>query len=268
MRHKTTTHTRHSLRTLIIFCGVVFFLIGISLLVKTVQVIKTSQFDNEHRFTLAFVHNKKLDLVSIEPASKRITHLNIESQSSLDDTKRTVGVFTDSTVVLEQPFSIDKGIASYMRDGILKKGADTTLSLFDLLRLSFLAQRVSKNDVISETITLPAEKIHIDQVTQELFLDKALSDENSAIEIVNGTGIAGLGGRLERALVTMGANVIAVSNAEKKQQKSLIIYYGEKTYTVERLEKLLKMPIQKKEGRGLSDIIIIVGQDKENTISY
>ena len=167
MRHKTTTHSRHSLRTLIIFCGVVFFLVGISLIVRTVQIVKTSQFNGDHRFTLAFVHKNELDLVSIEPEGKKITHLNIESKSSLEGTKRTIGVFTDSTVVLDQPFSIEKGLASYMRDSILNKGMDTSLSIYDSLRLSFLTQRISKNDVTSETITLPAEKVHIDQITQE-----------------------------------------------------------------------------------------------------
>lgn len=269
MRHKQVTNAKHSLRTLLLFCSIVGFLIIGSLVVRTIQLVQTSQYNGENRITLAFVHeNTDLTLISFDPKAKALSRLEVEGVYNIEDAKRAVGVFTDATVTLSQDYTPDKSFPSYLRASLFPSGVRSDLSSFDTVRLLLATQGLNTSEIKSEVIRLPLDRVLIDAITQELFFDTAMSEENSAIEIVNGTDTAGLGSRLERAISTMGGTVISVKNADKLEEVSSIRYYGDKTYTVERLEKILDMPSQFKEGRGLSDIIITVGEDKEETFSY
>lgn len=269
MRQTKKSPQPNSLRTLLIFCGIVVILVLISSLFRLLYLIQHSQFSGENRFTIAFVgDSKELNIVSLDPNKSTLSHLEINGVKNVSDAKMQVGVFTDTTIYLHQSYDPEKRVASYLMDSLLHKKASSSLSSFDLIRLALATGSISPSTIDSEEITLPLDHTSIEQITQKLFFDTELSSDNKTIEIVNGTGIPGLGGRLERALTTMGANVISVTNADKKQQRSQLKYFGDKTYTVERLEKLLGMDVQKKEGKSLSDIIIVIGEDKEETISY
>lgn len=269
MRQKKAATHNKSLRILVFFCVIVGLLIVFSLLVRSVYIVQNSQFSGDSRFTIAFISNDKdLDIVSYDPLENMLSHLAIHGTEDVERAKMEVGVFTDTTILLEGDFSLDKSISSYMIDSLFHKNARSSLSGYDLIRLAIATSGISKEELVSENITFPVDRVLIDKTTKELFYDTTLSQENMTIEIVNGTGVEGLGGRLERALTIMGGNVISVTNAEKRQQESSIVYYGEENYTVKRLVKLLGMSAKNQEGRGLSDIIIVIGQDKKDTLSY
>jgi hypothetical protein len=73
---------------------------------------------------------------------------------------------------------------------------------------------------------------------------------------------------LERAFENVGGNVISVENGESLQKMSSISYYGEKTKTVERLEKIIGTISTKRERQDLSDIIVTLGTDTKESVLF
>jgi polyisoprenyl-teichoic acid--peptidoglycan teichoic acid transferase len=126
------------------------------------------------------------------------------------------------------------------------------------LYVSFQAQ-----DVINKEISLPLTESEIESLLSNTFHDNALISENITIEIVNGTGIPGLAGKMEKVVSRMGGNVIAVSNAQSDESTSQIHYYEDEEgkYARERFGKLFSFPLVQTNQKALSDIIIIIGKD-------
>lgn len=268
MRQKKHASTTNSLRTLILFCGIVFLLIAGSLALKLFTLIKDSRFDGNHEFIIGFEYQKDLDVVAFRPEQKSMSHLQVRGIHDLSETEKTLGVFLDSKVTLKEPFAGADHVSSYLSDAMVKhRVARSQLSTYDLFRLSLYAKRTPESQIQTEEISLPLDPSQIDQFAQELFTDQAFSDENKSVQVVNGTGVPGLGTRLGRELTNRGVNVIAITNADTPTESSQISYYGDKTYTVERLGKMLSAPLVPMEKQALSDIIITVGADKLSLIN-
>lgn len=263
MRQKKRETTTNSLRTLILFCGIVFFLIVGSLGIKFFTLFRDSRFDSNHEFILGFEYQKELDIVAFRPEQKTMTHLQVRGIHDLSETEKTLGVFLDSKVTLQEPFAGVDHVSEYLSDAMINHHlARSPLSTYDLFKLSLFAKRTPESQVQTEEIVLPLDPSQVDQFAQELFTDQTFSDENKSVQVVNGTGVPGLGTRLGRELTNRGVNVISITNSDAPLESSQIQYYGDKTYTVERLRKMLSAPLVPMERQTLSDIIITIGADK------
>jgi hypothetical protein len=250
-----------------IYCGIVLLLVIGSLGIKFFTLFKDSKFDSHHEFIIAFEHQKELDVVAFHPVQKSLSHLQIRGIRDLNETEKTLGVFFDSSITLNESFSMDH-IASYLSDAMVKhRLARSPLSTYDLLKLSLFAKGIPESQWQTEEIALPLEQSQIDQFAQELFTDQTFSTENKSVQIVNGTGVPGLGTRLGRQLGNRGLNVISIINADDPTETSEIRYFGDKTYTVERLSKMLSTPATPMEKQTLSDIIITIGADKVSLLN-
>ena len=69
-------------------------------------------------------------------------------------------------------------------------------------------------------------------------------------------------------ITNLGGNLILVSNSEKYDNKSRIIYSSEDSYTVNKLSRFLGFPKQKADIKGISDVIIIIGADKIKSLNF
>ncbi len=45
-------------------------------------------------------------------------------------------------------------------------------------------------------------------------------------------------------------------------------YFGKETYTLTKLKKLLKFPVEKAGKESIADIVIIIGEDEKNSDSF
>ncbi|HVZ58206.1 MAG TPA: LytR C-terminal domain-containing protein [Patescibacteria group bacterium] len=222
--------------------------------------MRTSKYDPNHTIVISFVYKNDLDLLALHPNDTPPAHVSVRGASSPDAARGAVDILTDVTVELPQPFSQVSNVSQYFWQAFQHRGAKTNLNSYDLVRLALATRGLSNNTVEDATLHLPHDQSL--ELAQNFFSDKTIMQENKTIAIVNGTQINGLGTRLESALDALGGNVISVTNSSIPNKKSSLIYVGEKSYTSSHLSSLLHIPAQSTSHQGLSDIIIVVGQDQ------
>lgn len=105
---------------------------------------------------------------------------------------------------------------------------------------------------------------NIQKLAHEIFTEPNLKRENAKIEILNGSGTAGQGGKLADTLRSYNYNVVSILTAPEKQAKTEIIDFsnGSKPVTFKFLLKRLNATVSTKGSNPNGvDITIIIGQD-------
>lgn len=171
--------------------------------------------------------------------------------------------------------------------GILFDMVQTNIPPQEFLRLAVLSREVDAERVASLVIDeklappftgeggaylLMPNKAEIRKAIGTLLADPTIQEEAARIEVVNGTTTEGLAGRARDYLVEHGFEVVAVSNAEKKDQKSTqVLVMGDKKGTAKLLAESLRLDQRAVVNNSAStslaragggpDIRIVLGQD-------
>jgi hypothetical protein len=98
--------------------------------------------------------------------------------------------------------------------------------------------------------------------------DDLIEKDNQTVQIINRTNVSGLGGRLAKMITNMGGNVILVMSEDNSIKKSAITYIDKETYTVKNLQKILGYEAVREPSNAMSDITIIIGEDKINSLPF
>ncbi len=269
MKKTQSNESKRSIRTLILFCGVVGLLVAGSLLIRLFSLVRESTFDANHRYTISFVNKKDVDIVSLDPGTKSMSHMAIRGDVDPVKVYTETGIVPDTILTLSRPFEGVEKVGMYTSDAFFHKGrVRSVLSAYDLLRVSLFAKGISSTEAHSEDVSLPIESANLDILVKELFLDQAIADENKSVSVINGAGVAGLGKRLERALENKGYSVISVTNAEKVATSTQVIFSGEKGYSVRKIENILGVKAVLTNKQSLSDIIITLGKDQASASKF
>jgi hypothetical protein len=267
MHTKTAPKESKSLKTFFLYTFLVLFVIGVSLAIKVFFVIQQSTYNGKNQFIVAVTKNGIVeDVISFQPNNLTISVLQLKGKPvSLTDLGKTVGIIPNAYVTandtLPQPNPSDTLTAVALRYNMLK----TNLTLIDLARLLIFSKRTSSNDITIESVTLSKNETAVDETVKNLFVDEGIVADNLSIQIINASDKPGLGGRLETVITNMGGNVISLSTSHSISKGSKIEYFGETSYTLEKLHSLLGFPIKKLQRETLGDIVITIGEkDKES----
>lgn len=254
----------------VIFVG---SLVVISILLKLFLLVKQSSFDGNHRFTvlLAGDGKGKKTIISVLPETQSISVLNIRGEIG---TSR-VGRFLESPIdgkISYPSFSGNlnqKDVEKTLGAMILGyKNLQTNLTIIDVIRLWYFSRTLLSSSTLVEEIPTTLEEGRIDKISYSFLSDPAVIKDKLSIQIINGTEITGLGNRLARFINNMGGNVIAVSTSDRIVNHSEISYVGKKTYTVERLQKVLGFLEKETQQLGVSDITITIGNESLNSLVF
>lgn len=282
MRKKKAEKKSHSLRTLVIYGAFVIALVLISFTIRLFYLIEQSKFDGKHRFTLVIGEEKStlpkgsstrqdfekqggegevLGIISFEPMTSSLSLLTFPKGSNLSFStfSKKSGVITDGFIRTRYNMNLEETIPSLLQSFLIRPNAiSTNVNFYDLLRLYWHANKV------------PVSSIVVDEISDKSFLliDNAISAENVSVQIVNAAGQSGLGSRLERVISNLGGNVVSVKTAMVTQPVSKIMYYGEKTYTLGKLEKLLPIKTEVLDKEDIARIVIIIGEDNKDTLLF
>lgn len=269
MRKKVREQRGHSLKTLFIFCVAVAVLVFGSLSLKALQVIKASRFDGSHQFTLAIFHpeSKNTEVISFNPGGRTISVLQLTGEVPHDAVGKTLGIYLDGTITAktdptDSPGQKMLGLATTF------SSARSNITVIDLVRLAVFANSVPGKDVSIESLRLPAGDTETDILSSQLFADTTFSGEDSDIEIINATGVPGMGSRLERILKNMGGRVLAVEAGRAVEKKTKLSYFGEKSYSVRRVERILGVEAEKAAVQAIADVQIVLGEDSLATKAF
>jgi len=259
---------KSSLRILVVFCVVVVVAICISLGYRLFALIKESKYTDGHNFIAAFTYRNDIDYIGVNSAQRTFSHLEVRGGKNLEDTKKEVGVLTDTDISLSKPFSLSDLSNYFTNSPWHKSQASSNLNIYDLYRLGFTTKNISTQSITTQEIHIPIDISLSSTMLEQLFIDETIDQENKTVSIVNGTGIPGLGTRLERSLSYIGVNVISVKNADTIENSSSISYSGEKSYTLDRLQELLSVPVAQVPSQNISDILILIGKDLGQTTRF
>ena len=255
-------------RIAIIFFIILLFFVSISLIFKLIVVIREGKFDDGRRFTLSVSDKKNLEVMSLAPSAKTIAvfkfNRNIGSYEAGQLLKVPIdGFITSSSLDLSQ-----KPDSLFLKSIFNAKTLQTNLTIIDLLKLLIISKSITPGLVTTKNISGDLIPSELDKIVGRLVSDELIEKDNQTIQIINGTGIGGLGNRLARLVTNMGGDVIIVATSDSPKNKSTISYIDKKTYTVERLQKVLGYPAVRQANNAISDITIIIGEDKVSSLPF
>lgn len=260
MRKKQVNSGGKSATIAIKFFLIVLVFILISLIFKTFILIGKSRYLNQNQFTISVYGNKYFKILSLSKKSKTISVLKINSANANLNIGRFLGIPIDGKI------TIAKDIESVNVPNLLGSLAlnypslKTDLTIIDMVRLYLFARAVSETDINEKTINLAKDSMSVDEIALSFSRDNLIEDENAGIQIVNSANVSGLGYRLGRLITNMGGRVVMVTSGNK-EEASTISYFGKKTYTIDRIEKILGYKLQRIEKKGIADIVIVIGKD-------
>ncbi len=266
MRSGRITRT-HNLRLLVFFGILVAILVISSLVLKFISLARESRFDGEHFFVVSFLRSEQADIVGFDPKTRTIVLLHTTGNAKRSSLKQTLGIPIDGEVYGEAVS--DHSIPStLLRIFFRYQMMQTDLTIIDIGRLAFFAKTVSQSDIAEKALSLSKDEASIENIVASMFIDPAIKEEKLDVEIVNASGVSGLGQRLERVLSHIGGNVVAVTTSPKIMSVSSIVYFGKKTYTLSKMQRIIDIPISYTEKPRLADITIVLGEDIVKTKQF
>lgn len=265
MVRKTVRVEKHNTRTAIFFvifvCGIIF----ISIVAKTLSVLAQSKFDGENRFTISVLTGKDFKVLSFSPKNHSMSILKIDEEIKDIKQGQFLRIPIEGFVIAK--FSQENiDVTNLMTKAVFNYSSiKTNLTFIDILRLVFISKTTPANNILTYSISSSMESQKIDKIVEKIFKDDEIEKENQTIEIINTTSVTGLGNRLGRLVTNMGGNVVQVSTENDSQEKSTIMYNGKKSYTVEKLSKVLGFKTIEMNEQALADIRIVVGEDNKDS---
>lgn len=252
---KQSPKSGESIAWAIAFLGLLAAIIIASFIWKLVLFLEKSSFDGSHQFILAAI-GQKGQLIAFNPDEQSIQVVDFVPTSSENPQKRFA--LPVDGVIKEN----NDGVRQLLFAALMHH--DTTLSPVDVIKLLLFTSTLPKDSVSTEM--LPGDDQQAVLRIPRLFQDKSLYAEGRSITIVNATDVSGLGTRLAKLLTDIGANVIMVTTADSPQDHSSLIYSGETSYTLSRLEKILHLTAHAASAQpAISDITITIGTDMAQT---
>jgi len=261
MKRKIPNSRLNSTKIALIFFAFVFIFIFVSLIFKAVFIISKSRFDSENRFTISVTNDKDLEIISFAPKSQSISVLKIEGYTKSLNVNSFLKIPIDGEVKSSLKIK-DFKVSDLMAKFILNyRNLKTNLTIVDILRLFIFSKTLPINYIYDKTISISIDASTLDKIVPSLFSDEIIEKENTSIKIVNGTDVVGLGNRLGRLISNIGGNVIMIASSDTAQNLSTISYFGKKTYTVEKINKILGFKLTKLDKKAIADIVIVIGKD-------
>jgi hypothetical protein len=268
---KKSLHENKSLKTVYLYLFVVLLLICISSAVKIYFMYQQSKFDSTHEFVLAIIQqNFVKEIIAFDPENSTISLLDIQDTNLPYKTlAKNYGIVTDGYVSIDPTQNVQTDLNQLIWSSIIHTATwQSNLTALDKFRLLLFSRSVSINNKSVQSISLRNQTPGLNTLISTALNDQDISSENVTIQIINATNVTGLGQRLGKVLTNMGANVVDVSSSDSVQSSSTIAYYGNKSYTSERLQKFLGIKAYTFSKQTIADIVITIGTDKKNTLEF
>lgn len=263
---KQKESTLSSAKIAVIFFVILAVIICISLIFKIVLVVKAGQFDDSKRFTISISDSKSAQILSLS-GEKTIAIIKLDKNIKPNDAGKSLKIPIDGFIT-SNLLDLSQKPASFFLSAILNyNNLRTNLTIIDILKLLFVAKSISDSAVNLRNI--PQSSVSdADKIIGRLVSDVLIEKDGQTIQIINGTNITGLGNRLARLITNMGGNVIIVATSNSPQKKSRISFIDKETYTVKKLNKILKYDAVKENIDAVSDISIMIGEDRANSSPF
>lgn len=242
---------------------VIFLIILVSLAFKTFDMIRKSKFDGTNRFTVAVLNTNNAELISVSPEEGTIAVLHLSGVNNAGDIRGTslpVDAYIDTNA------NENFGIKSFFIKTLFRfNSVKTDLTLIDLARLSVYSSSIDSEKIDEESVSYEDDR-KISSLGSVLFIDPTISNEKINIQITNSTNVGGLGNKVAKYVTNLGGSVVLVNTSQDIVEKSKIFYKNE-SYTLKKMSKALGIPIERRNNSSISDVIIVIGKDREDLLN-
>lgn len=240
---------------LVFFGAILLIIVGVSLALKFISLVHDSSYDGEHVYVVNFSNSKDNTIVSFQPKNKSIGIIRLNEAGTNTVLQQTLSIPIDGKV---EGMSISASTlpSDLLRMAFMYQSIKTDLTILDISRLAFFANTGAKTNI---------KEVDPKEGILYLFIDPVIQQEQVDVEIINASGVSGLGQRLEQMLSHVGINVISVTTASKSQDKSRVIHFGQKTYTLLKIQNILNILTDIAEKKPLANITITLGKDMAET---
>lgn len=249
-------------RIAVIFFVFLALIIGISLIFKVALVVKAGQFNDSRRFTFSASDNRSGEVISLSSSTKSITIFKLGKNIKSADAGKFLEIPIDGHIS-SNSLNLNQEIGSlFLRSLLNYKSLQTNLTVIDFFKLFLLAKSIPNSAIRVIDIQSDLSGADIDKIVGRLVSDELIKKDGRTIQIINGTDVAGLGNRLARLITNMGGNVMIVATSDTPKKNSAIYYNDKKTYTIERLNKVLGYTTINSSEFPIFDITVVIGGDK------
>ncbi len=259
-----------SLNLAIIFFAFFIFLIIVSLICKAVVLINKSIFDGENQLTIEIIGDKgRNKLISFSPKNNSIYIVDVINTEGNKNIKSALEIPVDKFIYTKKNISEKNLKQTLFLYSIPFLKDKTDLTIVDFIRLFLYANSVPSNSLYTKEISLKNDfNLIKNSGIYSFFIDPKIAEEKVSIEIINGTDVYGLGNKLASFVSNTGGNVIMVSNADKEELSSKIIYFEEENYTVKKLARILNLKKEKTKNKKFGEVTIIIGKDSLDDLKF
>lgn len=254
---------------LLIFISIIGIVITISIVYKTITLFNNASFTSSSYNLL--VISKNAYLINIDTSRPRLNIIDIKNlkdfkpEESSVRNRMAIGIPYDGYIYEKTPSvyqNITKDFFSLKKilNIIMKPHNYISLHLnpADLLRIYLETQKIPRSEITSKSVGV-LNDLSEDELRKLLSSDKIINEKTS-IEIINASGVDGLGSKVSQMLKVLGCNVISVISQDTRPTTKLISRI-EKNSTVSTLSDIFELPIQYKEESAISDVTIILGEN-------
>ncbi len=98
--------------------------------------------------------------------------------------------------------------------------------------------------------------------------DSKIVEGNFAVEVINESGVDGLGFVFKNILSNLGVNIVTVGSSQESRDKSTIQASKGGELLVERVEDFLRTEVEKNKDIGSVDVKVILGRDFGKFFDY
>ena len=250
-----------------IFVAIIVLLVIFSLSVKLILLLKKSQFDGQHRFTIEII-GKKNQVISFCPKLNSISIVNI---TSLDGGKASslLEVPINAYIRVSSPSFNKNNISSLFFKMLFRSRLKAdNVNKIDILKIALFSSSVAAGHIKIVSVSGNDDYKTIQSAISGLFVYPSIQEEGDTIQVVNGTGVSGLAARLSEFISNMGGDVILVTNSANNVTSSKIVYSGKNDYTVAELSKILGFSKNKVEGDGIANVTLTIGGNSLTNLTF
>lgn len=251
---------------------IVFFLIIVALFVKAAIMVSNSSFKSD-AYNLLLLNNDA-HVVHIDLKNNKMTISTIGGYGKiLGDKKRLydsiyLRIPVDGVVdfASKKDQQINKeyfsmwNLFSLLSNVGLKKD---NINEVDLVKFFFYSSSIKDSDVDIKRIELFNE-ILVDEPYGDSNKEFSVLNDKTSIEVINSSGINGLGAKISNMLKNAGFNVVSVGSTDNESSSKIISRVKDNNISLKRINEIFKFSKEIRKESSIADITIIFG--KENNI--
>lgn len=246
-----------------LFTILVAGLIILSLILKFFLLVGASKFDAVNSLTVLVRERGGEQVINFSPKSQSISILTLDNAFYNPSKKFEIPI--DSSFKSGNK-ATPKNLSTTLAKKILDFKDQKEITFMDFLRLFLYSNTVREPNITEGSISSETSLEEVSRITSSFFVDPKILEEKESIEVVNATGIFGLGNKLGNLINNMGGNVILVTTGENEAQSR--VEYARKSYTAKRLSNLLDIKLVETKKKSIPDIIIVIGKDKNSSDKF